>query len=215
MSYIHKITGDVYHDILADDIREEEFFECDEMIAPIISILNKKGFKTQFCCSGHAYPSIEDYYAKDTGKIDINKDRIAKILTKNGDDSIIKITKTNIIADSYPFSSNFTVAEQDSMDNVTYIYFDCEMPWDRLPPLPKGWTIDRAPCGDSDVIRYNGPWFGLNANLYGFDKLEMIFKGLRALHKWAVSLDWHCVYMQTLKKSIQVQDLREAEQDKE
>ena len=29
--------------------------EVDEMIAPIISLLNKKGYKTRYCCSGHCY----------------------------------------------------------------------------------------------------------------------------------------------------------------
>ena len=28
-------------------------FECDELIAPVISMLNSKGFKTKYCCSGH------------------------------------------------------------------------------------------------------------------------------------------------------------------
>jgi hypothetical protein len=28
-------------------------FVCDEWIAPIIQILNKKGYKTKYCCSGH------------------------------------------------------------------------------------------------------------------------------------------------------------------
>lgn len=33
-------------------------FECDEMIAPTISILNKAGFKTKFCCSGHPFTHV-------------------------------------------------------------------------------------------------------------------------------------------------------------
>jgi len=28
-------------------------FEVDDLIAPAISILNKKGYRTAFCCSGH------------------------------------------------------------------------------------------------------------------------------------------------------------------
>jgi hypothetical protein len=28
-------------------------FECDEWIAPVIRILNHKGYKTKYCCSGH------------------------------------------------------------------------------------------------------------------------------------------------------------------
>ena len=197
MSYIHNITGDVYHDVEVEEARDE-FFECDELIAPIISMLIKKGFRTQFCCSGHAYPTIEDYYAKETCKIDLANDRISEIIRRRGDDTITKITKTNIITDDSPFSSNYTIVEHEEMNNVTYIYFDCDMPWDYLPPLPKGWTIDRAPCGDCDVIRYNKPWSGLNLEVDGFEKLEMIFRAMRDLYKWVVSLDYHGTYMAQL-----------------
>lgn len=28
-------------------------FQVDDLIAPVISLLNRKGYKTAFCCSGH------------------------------------------------------------------------------------------------------------------------------------------------------------------
>ena len=34
------------------------YFECDELFAPIISILNRKGYKTKSCCSGHIINEI-------------------------------------------------------------------------------------------------------------------------------------------------------------
>jgi len=34
-----------------------QLFECDELLAPTISLLNKKGYKTLYCCSGHIKPS--------------------------------------------------------------------------------------------------------------------------------------------------------------
>lgn len=58
MAYINKndfsIVGYVDNYILAED-----YFECDDLIAPAISLLNKKGYKTEFCCSGHPYSVIE------------------------------------------------------------------------------------------------------------------------------------------------------------
>lgn len=36
-------------------------FECDELIAPIILELNRKGYKTKYCCSGHIYERTVDF----------------------------------------------------------------------------------------------------------------------------------------------------------
>lgn len=52
MPYIDTKNYNIYYDI--QDIRiKAPLFEVDEMIAPIISLLNKKGYKTKYCCSGH------------------------------------------------------------------------------------------------------------------------------------------------------------------
>ena len=43
------------------------FFKVDELIAPAISIFNKKGYKTQFCCSGHITLDDENSYNMNLG----------------------------------------------------------------------------------------------------------------------------------------------------
>lgn len=60
--------------IKEDGIRCEcgsKFVEVDELIAPAVFELNRKGYTTQFCCSGHLYEGclppttyimFEDYY---------------------------------------------------------------------------------------------------------------------------------------------------------
>ena len=39
-----------------------EYVEIDEAIAQAISLLNMKGYKTEFCCSGHPY--LSSYHSK-------------------------------------------------------------------------------------------------------------------------------------------------------
>jgi hypothetical protein len=52
MVYIDKKDFNIYFGV--DDIRiKAPLFEVDELIAPVISMLNKKGYITTFCCSGH------------------------------------------------------------------------------------------------------------------------------------------------------------------
>ena len=42
-----------------DEVIMNDYFECDDIIAPAISLLNKKGYKTNFCCSGHTFSRID------------------------------------------------------------------------------------------------------------------------------------------------------------
>ena len=58
MAYIDKRTFEIYSSIT--DLKDDSVFECDDAIAPVIRILNLKGYTTTFCCSGHPYPSKVD-----------------------------------------------------------------------------------------------------------------------------------------------------------
>lgn len=58
MAYINKNDFEIVG-YVADEKRKENYFECDDLIAPSISLLNKKGYKTIFCCSGHPYATID------------------------------------------------------------------------------------------------------------------------------------------------------------
>lgn len=50
--YIDMRTFEMFND-LKDERISGPMFECDELLAPTIQALNKLGFKTQACCSGH------------------------------------------------------------------------------------------------------------------------------------------------------------------
>ncbi len=54
MAFINFSTLECY-----EDCKDETFIEVDEMIAPVILLLNKKGYQTIYSCSGHLYPSYE------------------------------------------------------------------------------------------------------------------------------------------------------------
>ncbi|SFU89723.1 hypothetical protein [Butyrivibrio sp. M55] len=67
MTLINKETFDILESINFEalqefkcemDINPDDYFECDEEIAPIICLLNKKGYLTKYCCQGHLYDSI-------------------------------------------------------------------------------------------------------------------------------------------------------------
>lgn len=52
ITYIDKKKFNIYYEV--SDIRiKSPLFEVDEFLAPIISIFNKKGYRTEYCCSGH------------------------------------------------------------------------------------------------------------------------------------------------------------------
>lgn len=53
---INRFTNEMIHTIEkigSEKFPENTWFECDEMIAPAIVALNKKGYETIFSCSGH------------------------------------------------------------------------------------------------------------------------------------------------------------------
>lgn len=59
-------------------------FYCDEWIAPTISLLNKKGYFTEYCCSGHPvlYLNRNRYSNSNFGTYIMFKDKCPKPLPK-------------------------------------------------------------------------------------------------------------------------------------
>ncbi len=54
MAYINKKDYNIVSSSNIDNYMEN-CFECDDMIAPVIQELNRKGYTTTFCCGGHPY----------------------------------------------------------------------------------------------------------------------------------------------------------------
>lgn len=54
MAYISKKDFCIRHCV--DESIQEDYFYCDDLIAEAISLLNKNGYTTKYCCSGHWFP---------------------------------------------------------------------------------------------------------------------------------------------------------------
>ena len=62
MICINETTFEIAEDVLGEDFTVlPGWFQCDDMIAETISLLNTKGYKTEFCCQGHISTSGYDY----------------------------------------------------------------------------------------------------------------------------------------------------------
>ena len=100
--YIDKTTFEIVDNV----------FEVDEDIALAISILNKKGYYTKFCCSGHA---------KDP--------RLYELYNVNNDDNF-EFKSLGYIVNQSDVSYDIVMP---FMYTVVYIMFDVDYNFDNLP----------------------------------------------------------------------------------
>lgn len=104
MAYINPY----FYDILLNKETNNEF-QCDDNIAPIVSILNKKGYKTTDSCEGHAGFTIYN----ETVRFGISNPYIQF-------DENIKFINT----DNFPYDNWSIIHEEkievDDMDNIVY-----------------------------------------------------------------------------------------------
>ena len=59
MAYMHSQTFDIIYNSNIDGYLDD-YFEIDDYIAKPVQILNLKGYKTRFCCSGHPYDTVNE-----------------------------------------------------------------------------------------------------------------------------------------------------------
>jgi len=121
MAYIHKETFEILNHMPED--WKVDYFECDELIAPVIRVLNLKGYKTKFCCAGHAYCSLNEAEFKSLKK------------TK-------KTPKKSAISGTYYMKPRedgwYYVKYKSFPERGLYISFE---PGTVLPEPPKGFTM--------------------------------------------------------------------------
>ena len=110
-------------------------FICDKLIAPCVSILNKKGYKTKASCSGHYKLEYYEYFDCDLKFLDeYSKDEriIIKRIKDNGFDYIEEVDCTHI-----------------------YILFDGIYHFDKLPDNFKCEDFESRSCVDCKVDYYD------------------------------------------------------------
>ena len=122
MAFINKETFEIFTSCMIgdNDIKDVDlYFEVDDMIAPAISIFNKKGYYTDFCCQGHPFLYLDDDIVSDIPEREINN-------VYPDTETYVSLGKTT----HYIFrkTKNF---------RRSYIKF---RPYVTLPYLPKGWS---------------------------------------------------------------------------
>ena len=170
MAFINKkdfsIVGFVNDYLLKDD-----YFECDDLIAPAISLLNRKGYKTTFCCSGHPYATIDNacVIEKPTNEELGNDFDLIRIESSEVADYEVDI-------DEYPYY----VVCKCNIPEVLYVSFEKEYKFPKLPGNAyihpdnnKGiyWGLDETPTNN-------------------FDIMEKIYEMNKTFYKWVEKLDY-------------------------
>lgn len=142
MAFINKET----FDIIDCAIKEEEnlYFECDELIAPTIRLLNLKGYKTEFCCQSHPYPSVSSGCTIAKDKYDLNFLAGVYYLEEasNGEEKALKHFGTKLKSGEKVF--DFRCKQNIGEDEAYIVFSEGYEP----PVIPEGWKIEEATCND-------------------------------------------------------------------
>lgn len=178
MAFINKKDFSILYDMdLISEKVKEQYFECDEMIAPTISLLNKKGYKTKYCCSGHSYPySFTKYH----------ESLPVELENKNG-----------IILDTVELCDEMKDFYEKCGRNCSYksevfyptikkirLYILFEKTYN-FSNLPKGFFIDERRI-DRTCIRGHFE----NLNVEGFSRITIVYEINKSLYEWAESLPY-------------------------
>lgn len=208
MAYIDKKTFKPYSEITVSEV-EKRSFECDDLIAPIISILNQKGYKTSFCCAGHPYPHYEEMYVL------VYEDNFEAISSTFGpflmeDDFLMDAAvcrevslrevaeghqfDESMIDDTRPFSVYYIETDDKLFGSIAYISFEEKYFSD--DDIPIGWELMEAEYYDPEkdefvadkehsVIEFN---FDFKQDVYYFYAQQVAT--FMSLYNWAKDLPY-------------------------
>lgn len=206
MALIDTRTFNIYAQVSVPEV-ESRSFECDELIAPVIELLNKKGYKTKFCCAGHPYPHYEEMY------LFVYEDTQETISSTQGDFTLTPefkersvifelVSPENIpeehnfddieIDEKRPYSFYYVETNKEIYGSEAYISFEDACL--ELDSVPEGWSLATEECFDESFEEYSHPTRGnYISHFFPFDQDVYYFYTQQVaefmkLRNWAQSL---------------------------
>jgi len=188
MAYMHKETFEILQHSNIDGYLDD-YFEVDDLIALPIQVLNRKGYRTLFCCCGHPFEGVDEAFSATkfespekcpiigTYKIEENtndefSDCDYRLLIRQSPDWSSYITfGKNVTLPSLP--EGFGIDEKNG-NGITY------MP---SPLDENGEETDPDPLENTTTIR---TYYDEDMPVYGF--LTELAEAMRDLYEWALSL---------------------------
>ena len=172
-------SNDMYKNY--ESIEKDDVFEVDPLIAPVIRELNRKGYYTDYCCSGHPFGSkyissslLVDEYSFPDFKYDTL-----------GDGSYIHITDEKIIECGTDKVGIITGIEKCSS---AYICFKKGAGINENI-LPEGWIADSV-SEERFCMRYYfyKEFDEVDFGFGYYDYYDIVIREMKKLYKWALYL---------------------------
>ena len=167
MAYIDRKTYKAHAEITVPEV-ERRSFECDDLIAPLISLLNQKGYKTRFCCSGHPFPHYDEMYLlvyEDTNEA-ISSTEGELLLTEEFFSNLPVCKEVSLeeveeghqfeeeeIDFSRPFKVYYVETDNDIFGSIAYISF--EEDYFVGIELPEGWEVYQSEYYDPEKHEFS------------------------------------------------------------
>ena len=134
MAYINLNTLDILEKESPVPAYREGYFECDEEMAGILRVLNQKGYRTLFSCSGHLYDEISDTLEEENAELSEEE---------------LRTLYPGILSIRTERSGVRMLTLRQNLSLKSYIVFAPEV---QLPSVPEEWRLDGR------VLSHNYYW---------------------------------------------------------